>query len=185
MAEKKRPLRKPKDLRDAAAHVDYEIEMLAYSGEELAGGHSSPMVTPAGDKKNMALESFLLHFRNLRAFLCPSLQPVCIDDICASDFLDEPKERDLGDAKALSLDKQRLNKMLAHLSYSRNNYIRAGDHRWKTASMFTIAVEQMRGFLDLISEERRDWFRSTAKIKDYLSTARSLREMANSYPRAD
>ena len=80
-----------KDLRKAAEHVSYEIEMLMFAGSELGGWHSSPMSKPAGNYENMALESFLLHFRNLRAFLCPTLQMTCDDDICASAFLGKPR----------------------------------------------------------------------------------------------
>jgi hypothetical protein len=172
MAKIKRPIRKPKELRDAAAHVNYEIEMLAYSASFLGGWHSSPMTTPAGNTKNMALESFLLHFRNLRAFLCPRLQPVVLDDVCASDFLDEPEERNLGEAEKLSVDQARINKMLAHLSYSRDKYIAAGDYGWKVASMLIVVLEEMQNFFAAIDEERRSWFLSVSKIEASLSDAR-------------
>jgi hypothetical protein len=172
MAKMKRSIRKPKDLRDAAAHVNYEIEMLVYSASFLGGWHSSPMTTPAGNTKNMALESFLLHFRNLRAFLCPRLQPVVLDDVCASDFLDEPEERNLGDAEKLSVGQARINKMLAHLSYSRDKYIAAGDYGWKVASMIIVVLEEMQNSFAALNEERRSWFLSVSKIEASLSDAR-------------
>jgi hypothetical protein len=56
----------------------------------------------------MALEAFLMHYRNLRAFLCPNLQRVAEDDIIASDFLKEPAARDIVDASKFKLDKERL-----------------------------------------------------------------------------
>jgi hypothetical protein len=173
MMEKKRPIRTPKDLRGAAAHVDCEIEMLAYSGDELGGAHSLSVVTPAGDAKYMALESFLLHLRNLRAFLCPFLQQfVSIDDVCASDFLEEHKEIDLGNAGRLAVDQVRLNKMLAHFIFSRGKYIAAGEDGWKTARMVIIAREEMQVFFGHLSEERRGWFNSFSHIENNLATAR-------------
>jgi hypothetical protein len=114
-----RPKRDPSDLEAAARHVSYEIRMLFYSAAKLGGWHASPPTTLVDDAKNMALECFLLHFRNLRAFLCPLLQKVYDDDILASDLLGESAARDIGDAAILSEDKERLDKMLAHLSYTR------------------------------------------------------------------
>jgi hypothetical protein len=165
MGQNKRPTRKEDELRGAAAHVDYEIAMLVYSASYVGGWHSSPHTTPAGNPKNMALESFLLHFRNLRAFLCPSLQPISIDDVCASDFLDELEERDLGTARTLSVDQVRINKMLAHLSYSRDKYIAAGDHKWMFARMLVVVLEGMQAFFGQLSKERRDWFRSITDVE--------------------
>src|SRR6516162_7282838 len=105
----------PKEQQRAAEHVSYEIEMLRFSAERLGGWHSSPMTTPIGNEKNMALESFLLHFRNLRAFLCPSLQRCTDDDVLASDFLGKYDGADVGDPNNVNVAKERLDKMLAHL----------------------------------------------------------------------
>jgi hypothetical protein len=172
MGQNKRPIRKPDELRGAAAHVDYEIEMLVYSASCVGGWHSLSQNTREGYPNNMALESFLLHFRNLRAFLCPSLQPVSIDDVCASDFFDEPEERDLGTASRLSEDQERLNKMLAHLSYRRDKYITAGDYKWMVARMLVVVLEDLQAFFGQLSKERWDWFRSIPGIETYLVTAR-------------
>lgn len=62
-----RPLRSDKELEAAAHHVSYEIEMLMHAARYIGIGHGSPATTPIGNDKNMALESFLLHFRNLRS----------------------------------------------------------------------------------------------------------------------
>src|ERR1019366_5464716 len=117
-----RPKRELSDLEAAAKDVSYEIEMLFYSAGRLGARHASPQTTLSDNDKNSALECFLLHFRNLRAFLWPSLQPFSDDDIIASDLLGELKARDVGDSAILSKHKNRLNKMLAHLTYSRKGY---------------------------------------------------------------
>ena len=171
---KKRPIRKESELHGAAAHVDYEIEMLAYAASYVGGWYSSPHTTPVGNPKNMALESFLLHFRNLRAFLCPSIQPISVDDVCASDFINAPEARDLGTASRLSVDQERINKMLAHLSYSRDKYIAAGDHKWMFARMLVVVLEEMQVFFGQLSKERRNWFRSITNLETYLVTARII-----------
>ena len=63
-----RPKRSPAELQVAAHHVTYEIGMLFFSAEDLGGRYASPLAPPEDMAKNMALECFLLHFRNLRAF---------------------------------------------------------------------------------------------------------------------
>lgn len=155
-----------KDLRKAAEHVSYEIEMLMFAGSELGGWHSSPMSKPAGNYENMALESFLLHFRNLRAFLCPTLQMTCDDDICASAFLGKPKAIDVVDKKKLDHDRERLNKMLAHLSYTRESFIEARNYAWPVARMSIEILEQLEVFLGLLCPDMRSWFPSNEQISD-------------------
>jgi len=163
-----RPVRKPEDLRAAARYVSYEIEMMIFSGKGLGGWYASPRTTPPDNYKNMALESFLLHFRNLRAFLCPTLQALSSDDIIASDFLDPPTLRDLGDTSALSIDKTRLDRMLDHLSYSRRAYIAGGDHGWKVASMLVLMLGQIKNFLSGLPEAKRPWFPPEAPITEHI-----------------
>jgi hypothetical protein len=107
----KRPSREPSALEAAARQVGYELRMLFHSAAKLGGWHASPISPVEDDDKNIALECFLLHFRNLRAFLCPSIQASSDDDIIASNFLDELDARDIGEAAVLSKDKKRLDRM--------------------------------------------------------------------------
>jgi hypothetical protein len=82
--------------------------MLIYCAQELGSGHSSPPTRPFGEEANVVLEAFLLHFRNLRAFLSPSLQTIGIDDIIASDFWGKALAEDVVAATALGRDKRHL-----------------------------------------------------------------------------
>jgi len=132
--------------------------MLGYSAEHLGGWYSSPMAYPEGNEKKMALESFLLHFRNLRAFLCPSIQRQTDDDVLASDFLGKYDGSDVGDRDKLNVDKERLDKMLAHVSYSRFDYIEAGDHWWDSSVMLILMLSELRKFLVRLPEQQRAWF---------------------------
>jgi hypothetical protein len=168
-----------KDLRKAAKHVSYEMEMLIFAGSQLGGWHSSPMVKPAGNSKNMALECFLLHFRNLRGFLCPTLQKTCDDDICGSAFLGQSEAIDVVDKNTLARDKERLDKMLAHLSYTRDPFIEARKHDWPVARMSVEILEQLEVFLDLLSPEMRSWFPSNEQILDRKFQASSFLEDPN------
>jgi hypothetical protein len=158
--------RKTEELQKAAVHVSYEIEMLGFSAEHLSGWHSSPMDNPVGNEKKMALESFLLHFRNLRAFLCPSLQTLGADDVLASEFLGMYDGSDVGDPDKLKVDKERLDKMLPHLTYSRPDYIEGGDHGWDSSAMLILIYSELQKFLVRLSEEQRAWFPTAESLNE-------------------
>jgi hypothetical protein len=71
-----RPLRSESQLRSAARHVEYEIGMFLYTGHSLGYQYSSPPSGLSAPQKNIALESFLLHFRNLRVESADVVQEV-------------------------------------------------------------------------------------------------------------
>ena len=173
---KRKPAAKPRrtrtadELQAAAVHVSYEIRMLVYSAGHLGAWHSSPMETPSGNEKNMALESFLLHFRNLAAFLCPSIQTCGPDDIIASDFFDG-RVTQYGDARQLSPDPRRIHRMLAHLSYSRRNYIAAGEHHWGIAEMLCPMLDHLRGFYADLPAGMALWFPPPSVLDEARSKA--------------
>jgi len=87
-----RPVLEDATLEAAAAHVRFEIKMLFESSERLGPWFESPR-SLGESEATMAAESFLLHFRNLRAFLCPSLQNFSNDDVIGSDYLKDPVPR--------------------------------------------------------------------------------------------
>lgn len=151
-----RTLRSPGELQAAAGHVRYELAMLVCAALYIPGGISSPAV---GETKNIALEAFLLHYRNLRAFLCPSLQKTSGDDIIASDFMDNSIPEDVGDPGELGGDKDRIDKLLAHISYERARYEATGEKSWNPDAMARRIQKGMAKFFLRLSPERREWFR--------------------------
>lgn len=163
----KRTVRSDEQLREAAKHVFYELSVLIYAAEHLGGSHSSPMSTPSDNDLNVALDSFLLHFRNLRAFLCPSIGPFRDDDILASDFLKEPRERDFGDPNALTVDKDRIDKMLAHISYDRDDYIAKGNGAWAVARIAATVLRQFDLFLASLPHRIARHFPARALLEDH------------------
>jgi hypothetical protein len=170
-----RPIQKQMDLQDAAGHVSYEIEMLIYCAAHIGGWHSSPSSVPVGNPKNMALESFLLHYRNLRAFLCPSLQTLSNTDIIASDFMGDPNAKDLADAGKLGVDKQRLDGMLSHLTYRRAGYIAAGNQSWYVAAMLATMLLELEAFVsNSLPPVMRSWFPSALTLAQHRTRLISL-----------
>jgi len=130
----------------------------------------------------MALESFLLHFRNLRAFLCPSLQNNCSDDILASDFLEESEVFDVVDKTNFSREKVRLDKMLAHLSYTSEHYIETQAYDWPVPRMLVEVLEQLEVFVRMLSPEIRAWFPSNDEISNNKLAASSFLERPTRAP---
>lgn len=169
-----RRIRTDKELEAAAIHVKYEVRMLLYSSWHLGIGHGSPATMPYGDDKNIALESFLLHHRNLRAFLCPSLQSVGDDDILATDFLGCTSATNVGDTNKLGTDKKRLDKMLAHLSYSRNEYIEARVYDWKSGAMSIDMLASLENFVMLLPPDRAQWLPRAAELAEWKSRAEAM-----------
>jgi hypothetical protein len=136
------------------------------------------------------LESFLLHYRNLRDFLCPRLkekdQAPSNDTVVASDFLDMEAPQNMADASVLGKDRTRINKMLAHISYQRAKYKRKGEDTWLVHTMCRELVKGLEEFLKRLAAfapNRRAWFpnsevlnRSMAVLSDdiaYTSTSTS------------
>ncbi len=48
--------------------------------------------------------------------------------------------------------------MLAHLSYSRDKYIRAGDYGWDVAEMLNAILSEVRSFVAMLPPSRSGWF---------------------------
>jgi hypothetical protein len=158
-----RTVRLDHELEGAAHHVRYEIAMFLYAASRLSSYCASPP-SPSAEAQNSTLESFLLHFRNVRAFLCPSLQPLHSDDVIASDFLRQPIVADIGDPVKLDTDHKRLDRMLSHLSYERAKYIAAGDLGWNIRQLTTIVLEELSKFVDAIPSNMTEWFPSQAFV---------------------
>lgn len=153
-----RKIRSDSELQEAALHVKYEIEMLTHCTEYLSAEYASPPDPLATHDKNMALETFLMHYRNLRAFLCPNLQRVAEDDIIASDFLKEPAARDIADASKFKLDKERLDGMLSHLTYRRVGYIAASNNLWSVSDMVRAMLLELQAFIGALPSAMASWF---------------------------
>ena len=159
MANSPRPIRTDDQLRGAAVHVNYEIKMLIFARGLLSPIWSSPSSHPHENELNMALEAFLLHFRNLRAFLCPKLQPIKEDDIIASDFFGATEAADVVPSAPFEEEKQRIDKMLAHISYRRDRYILDGQDDWTVHDLASLMLAQIDIFLSSLPATRAEWFR--------------------------
>jgi len=104
----------------ASEHLGYEYHMFTQLAIYLAQGSLADPVL-----HNAALESFIIHTRNILDFLYPTSKVVGndkYDDIIADDYFDDPSQWyqiRLEKSASLTQAHQRAHKEVAHLTYSR------------------------------------------------------------------
>jgi len=141
MATTARP-RRPRGLRAlsaAASDLRYEWDMTKVAAVLLSSATEAdnPLLV------NVALECLLLHARNIRDFFAPRGQS---DDVLAADFLGRPLRVAMPLLRSHSL-RTRLNRRIAHLSYSRARLKRGWQVRTLTAEIdraMTTFVRRLR-----------------------------------------
>ncbi len=156
----KRNIRSDAQLRDLVQNsVLYEANMMALAARATA-------TYPKGSfEYNMAVECFLVHFRNMREFLFPPTEAWNSrkrnDDVIAHDYQDSWKHT-ISDWTECSADeKNRIDKLLAHISYSRRNL----DHSWPIAKMTRAIFACLRQFISGLPGDRQEWFAPFASLQ--------------------
>jgi len=146
------------ELHEAANHVDYELQMLNAMVLLLSSAHGATAMRQA--VANACLESFVLHVRNLIDFLYPPASPKP-DDILSDQYVrDEVTWRTCRPAKTpLLLDAEtRVNKLAAHLTYSRLQL----DKTWKFSDIRADLCRVITCFVDQLAPARMAWFPSAS-----------------------
>lgn len=159
MPNKRRKLSQPppprtiQELRAAAYHLRYEIEMLKFTATPLI-----PVPHPINGDYAVLMESFLIHARNLNEFFygwemaCEGKKSLLLDDVIAEDFFDaempwaKPQTNRLPDNL-----RQRLNEQLAHLTYGRKSG-QYGD--WDFSDICQRMSSLMDLFLQVVAPEK-------------------------------
>lgn len=153
------PLTEPHDLLSySSEHIAYELQMFfgAVTSRDHVERYSpdspysttrsyflSSILPKSHFARNARIEVFILHLRNLIAFLYPDIYPPRRDDVAAHHFLPDPC--DLGKwvgtrlplSPTLEAAKSRADKELAHLTTKRI----AGSERTKEWRMVPLAEE--------------------------------------------
>lgn len=148
--------RSEEELREIAAEVQYEIDMMRHAVQLLERPRNRL-------HRTCYLELFLLHLRNIRDFLYP--ERAQDDDVLAEDLVapkDWPSTRPpLG--PTIGKERERLNRALAHISYSRLRYNKSGKG-WKVGVMHTEIENSLEAFFAAVRAERIDWFKSNYPV---------------------
>jgi hypothetical protein len=144
---------KPEEkLRAAAELIVQERRMLHHSYSKLAEISSADIADPV--ERNVYLESFLLHFRNILNFLEPP-DSVREDDVKAADFLSTYVA-----TNAPSQYRKDINKRLSHVTYSRL-LVEPENRSWPSSEMLGEIEETWNDFMrraDIAEELPSDWF---------------------------
>ena len=104
--------------------------------------------------RNMLLEDFMLHARVLRAFFVDEPRR---DDVSARHFFDDPApwtRASAGLCSYLIEHRERLNKYIAHLTYSRLKE----DKQWNEHIVYRELTTAWQQFFAMLSPERQRWF---------------------------
>jgi hypothetical protein len=113
-----------------------------------------PVATPTSDYHN--IEGILIHFRNLIEFFFTEKEDK--DDlVLAHHYTGKAPQKAPAWAKAYG---QRCNELLAHLTYRRTQYRQNDNHHWTDIlEMYRQMDDEIIGFLDCLTPERRAWFK--------------------------
>ena len=133
------------EAKAAFPHLRYEFQMsLATARLIQVGGLSA-------DHAYALLESWVLHVRNLIDFF---YTPKKFDDIVMVEFVHNGQE--VGDFPEITTEleraRERANKEMAHLTYSRVGKSDA-DRQWAVGLITIQLIERMKAFADLVADE--------------------------------
>jgi len=148
------------EMKQAAAFVYYEYGQFRWAISHLpsewrcgTGGFSRD--------EDAVVEVALLHARVLRDVFTQKrpLPRYSKTDIIAADFFDDPKEWDPPVLGYLTDERERLNRSLAHLSYSRTGYELPGCKEWDFKATSSELTGAWKALLGKLPEERQAWFK--------------------------
>jgi hypothetical protein len=149
-----RPDRSEEELRQAAKIIDYAVEQIVTLLPALA----NPALFGT-NINNAILESFLMHYRTIRAFLYPSDTDLSKPDtVLAKDYLATWQNRLCGWVPVAELEKERLDRALAHFSYSRLRYQKEEIRDWPFPKMALKIKKELEDFIAELPPRRRAMF---------------------------
>jgi hypothetical protein len=162
---------KEKALTEGARWVQYELQMLLYALRANEHAYSRVLGISDGPERDRwrvfdtcTQEAFLTHYRNLKNFLNNKMV-YKDDDVVAGDYSDvfTGKDHVKGDME----EDTRLNRLLAHISYSREALLR---ENWNYPEMEERICTVFEEYLKVVKEEAKELF---SKCADQLRHRRS------------
>ena len=149
--------------------IQYEVDMIRFTLDEIqrikeanASEEDNTRKHYYNSLENCISDAFLIYIRCLRDFFCGSRDSRKHNDAHAEDYVKEPEK---WHANRPNMDyiedherKNKLDKLLAHLSYSRAEYAAKRDTQWDLRKMEKEILESWKFFLQCLPDERRKWF---------------------------
>jgi hypothetical protein len=154
----------------ARRHLAYEIKMVRETANALRGNGIGPR-----SFRNAMLETFLIHYRNLLDFFYADKKRSLAHDVRAADYVIDAKRwrdrRPHMDKEATS-NRERVNALLAHLTYRRLRY---EERNWSDRRMLRQIEELLAAFAEQLPPRRRRWFQRALEGSAGLSPGPSRR----------
>jgi len=137
----------------------YEVVMMEESLKQWRSLQKETRTREEELAHNRSIECFLLHFRNLRDFFYPSqsvwTNPEWFDNAVAWDFDSRWKLSSQDWIECGALERERINKLLTHVSYSRSEL----SHDWsKMPEMQSAVLAALNKLIEMLPEDRKKWF---------------------------
>jgi hypothetical protein len=148
------------------AHVLYEISMLVGCGRLLSHPFQREPVDLATVLRNVVIESFAIHVRNLVDFLYPGTN-VKPTDVLADDFFPQGRRPDVFPSlpPKLGAARERAHKQVSHLTTGRLNAADPGKG-WPFAELVSDALTVLVDFVGQASPDKLD-----GSVRDYVLEA--------------
>ncbi len=148
-----------KKKRKAVEHVVYEIMMFKATNLLLLSNINEQV------SKNVLLESFAVHSRNLFDFF---YKKRINDDIVAIDFIGNKAQfrKDKSKKRNMQTLARKANKQISHLTYSRNNY-NSRTKPWNISSIGAQMNKTIEAFFKSLDIEKKVWFNKELKKWNY------------------
>ena len=140
-----RPQRGDGALRTAARCMSYEYEMFLAASNLLISLNPSSTRPEVVVLRNVALESTLIHARNIRDFFSSNGRT---DDVLARDFV-TPLPRIAMTYLRKASTEQRINRLLAHPSYGRSRLTK----QWEIGTLRREITAAWNAFLGRLKQE--------------------------------
>ena len=143
-------------LKTSSEHVFYEIWMFLAVIKELA---IMPQTPQNSFCKNVCLDCFVIHLRNLLNFFYVPSKNRKKDDILAEDFLKDIKIFKIKRTRysQLSYTKIRIDKQVAHLTYHRSRYNKR-TKPWQFGKLHSQLYPTIVAFYECLPISFRNWF---------------------------
>jgi hypothetical protein len=145
--------RKEEELQRASEHVKYEIEMLMAAASFLSTSSS----TLGQFAKNVYIEDFALHLRNLIEFYYNDGRGKGL--VRAADYVAKVAEwKESRGPKSARLDRenQKANNFVAHLTYERD--AQRWERSWDWGTLLVELEHVWERFFSHLPEDRKAWF---------------------------
>jgi len=151
-------------LKKASEHIYYEVLMFNQTLELLI--QKKPQI-----EINILLDSFAIHARNLLDFFYPK-DSARIDDLLVFDFIDKLfyYNRNKTKKKELIFISRKVDKQVAHLTYTRNRY-NQNTKAWPFVDISRKINKTLKAFYYSLPDSYKNWryFQELKKVIDLLN----------------